>query len=92
MKLLWIADFSVKDNKGGAQQTNEVMIKAGRKRGHTIKLATGGSVGDSKQRYDGVIINNITKYSEEQIKELVDTGKCIRYEHDHWVANNYPEL
>jgi glycosyltransferase involved in cell wall biosynthesis len=92
MKLLWIADFSVKDNKGGAQQTNEVMIKAGRKRGHTIKLATGGSVGDSKQRYDGIIINNITKYSEEQIKELVDTGKCIRYEHDHWVAENYPEL
>jgi hypothetical protein len=92
VKILWIADYLLKEHKGGAQQTNSLMIKEGRKRGHTIKEVSGGAVGDSKQRYDGIIINNITKYSEEQIKELVDTGKCIRYEHDYWVAENYPEL
>ena len=92
MKVLWISDFSVKDHKGGAQQTNDMMIKYGRKLGHTIKLATGGSVVESKQRYDVVILNNITKYAKSEIERLVDSYFCIRYEHDYWVASNYPEL
>ena len=92
MKVLWIADFSVKDHKGGAQQTNAEMIKAGRKRGHTIKLSTGGAKVDSKGRYDVVILNNIAKYEKSEIEQLVDSYPCIRYDHDHWVARNYPEL
>lgn len=92
MRVLWIADFSVKDHKGGAQQTNDVMIKAGRKRGHTIELATGGATIDSKGVYDVVILNNITKYDRGQIESLTDSYACIRYEHDLWVARNYPEL
>lgn len=92
MKVLWIADFDVKDHKGGAQQTNAEMIRAGRKRGHTIKLSTGGSVIDFKGRYDVVILNNISKYERGEIERLVDSYPCIRYEHDHWVARNYPEL
>ena len=92
MKVLWIADFLLKDNKGGAQQTNSVMIKAGRKRGHSIRVVSGGSLPDSKGSYDVIVINNVTKYTKEQIGGLVATGRVIRYEHDHWVAENYPEL
>lgn len=92
MRILWIADYSVKEHKGGAQQTNDVMIQAGRKLGHSISLYTGGSLPKSFDRYDIIILNNITKYEKAQIKALVDTGKCIRYEHDYWVAENYPEL
>jgi glycosyltransferase involved in cell wall biosynthesis len=87
-----VADYSLKDHKGGAQQTNDVMIKAGRERGHTIELATGGAVIDSKGVYDAVILNNRTKYDRGQIESLTDSYTCIRYEHDYWVARNYPEL
>jgi glycosyltransferase involved in cell wall biosynthesis len=92
MKILWAADFDTKEHKGGAQQTNDVMIQAGRKLGHSISLYTGGSLPKSTSSYDVIILNNITKYKKAQIEALTDTGKCIRYEHDYWVAENYPEL
>lgn len=91
-KILWISDYSVKQNKGGAQQTNSEMIKAGRKLGHTIRLVTYDSVMPSADSYDLIVINNITKFDKGLIDDLVASGKCVRYEHDHWVAENYPEL
>lgn len=92
MKILWIADYDVKEHKGGAQQTNEFMIQAGRELGHSVSIYTGGSLPKSTDSYDLIILNNITKYEKAQIEALTDTGKCIRYEHDYWVADHYPEL
>ena len=92
MKILWIADFSTKEHKGGAQQTNNIMIKEGRKRGHTIDISLGGSLIDFKSDYDLVVLNNITKYERAEIEALVASQKCVRYEHDYWVAREYPEL
>ena len=40
IRTLWVADYSVKHNKGGAQQTNQEMIKYGRSKGIYIKQYT----------------------------------------------------
>lgn len=90
--ILWIADYSVKQNKGGAQQTNKAMIDYGRSKGHYIKTISGEEEIPDTDKYDLIILNNITKFSKEDIEKLVATGKCLRYEHDHWVARNYPDL
>lgn len=92
MNILWIADFSVKENKGGAQQTNDIMIKAGRKRGHKIDIVLQGSQRRSAIGYDLVVLNNVSLIEKEYLDDLVASGRCIRYEHDYWVAENYPEL
>jgi glycosyltransferase involved in cell wall biosynthesis len=91
-KILWVADYSVKEHKGGAQQTNKIMIDYGREQGYDIELCLGGSVINSKGDYNVVIINNITKWDRSVIDELVDSQNVVRYEHDYWVAENYPEL
>jgi glycosyltransferase involved in cell wall biosynthesis len=92
MRVLWIADFSVKDNKGGAQQTNREMIKYGRSKGIYIKTIYKDEPIPEKLDYDVIILNNVTKFSAEDLERLLDTGKCIRYEHDYWVADNMPEM
>jgi len=92
LKVLWVADYSTKEHKGGAQQTNAVMIKAGRKLGYQIDVALGGCKIPTTKGYDVIILNNITSWEKEDIEKLVKTGKCIRYEHDQWVAEHYPEL
>ena len=92
MKVLWVADYSTKEHNGGAQQTNAVMIKAGKELGYSISEYTGGELPKTLDRYDVIILNNITMYEDEQLDRLLDTGKCIRYEHDYWVADNMPEL
>jgi len=91
-KILWVADFTSKEHKGGAQRTNQIMIEYGKKHGYDIEMLTGGSVVQSKTDYDMVILNNITKWEKEFILELVDSQPCIRYEHDYWVSDHFPEL
>lgn len=90
--ILWIADYTVKQNKGGAQQTNKVMIDYGRAKGHYIKTITGEEQVPDIEKYDLIVLNNITKFSKEDIEKLIDSGKCVRYEHDLWVAKNYSDL
>lgn len=92
MKILWVADYDVKQNKGGAQQTNDVMIKEGLKRGHTIKSLNWGAVMPLAKEFDLIVLNNIAKFEKAQIDELLASGKCVRYEHDLWVAREYPDL
>ena len=36
MNVLWVADFSLKHNIGGAQRSDAILIEEGRKLGHTI--------------------------------------------------------
>jgi len=92
MKILWLADYSVKENKGGAQQTNKEMIEYGLNLGYDIDIVLGGSVIPPTRKYDLIVINNITLWERSVVESLVASGKVIRYEHDLWVAKNYPDL
>jgi len=92
MKILWLADYSTKTNKGGAQQTNKEMIEYGLNLGYDIDIVLGGSVIPSTRKYDLIVINNITLWERSVVESLVASGKVIRYEHDLWVAGNFPEL
>jgi glycosyltransferase involved in cell wall biosynthesis len=91
-KIMWVADYSVKHNKGGAQQTNQEMIKYGRSKGIYIKTINKDEPIPEKLDYDAIILNNVTQFCTEDLERLLDTGKCIRYEHDYWVAENMPEM
>jgi len=91
-KIMWVADYSVKHNKGGAQQTNQEMIKYGRSKGIYIKTINKDEPIPEKLDYDAIILNNITQFCTEDLERLLDTGKCIRYEHDYWVAENMPDM
>ena len=92
IRILWVADYSVKHNKGGAQQTNQEMIKYGRSKGVYIKTIYKDEPIPEKLDYDAIILNNVTQFCTEDLEKLLDTGKCIRYEHDYWVAENMPEM
>lgn len=86
MNILWIADYKTEQHKGGAQQTNETMIRALEKR-HKVDYVSSNEKEPSLD-YDLIILNNITKFRESFIEELLATKKCVRYEHDYWVAEN----
>jgi len=92
MKILWVADYSLKEHQGGAQQTNDVMIKAGVDRGHIIDTLGYEDTIPELSGYDLIILNNIAHQSRDRVQTFLDTGKCIRYEHDDWVPRNWPEL
>ena len=36
MKVLWISDFGIKHNIGGAQRSNQLVIEEGQRQGHHI--------------------------------------------------------
>lgn len=91
-KIMWVADYSLQDHKGGAQQTNKEMIEYGLNLGYDIDIVLGGSVIPSTRKYDLIVINNITLWERSVVESLVASGKVIRYEHDLWVARNYPDL
>ena len=40
MRVLFVSDFSLAQNSGGAQQSNDIVIKRGEERGHEIILHT----------------------------------------------------
>jgi len=90
MKVLWIQDFNTKQHKGGAQQTNEVMIQVGLKKGHEINVITYEDKLPDNKEYDVTIVNNMTKFAYSDIEHL-KRNKCVRYEHDYWLADNYKD-
>jgi len=87
MRLIWLADFDVGDHQGGAQQTNKVMIEAGRERGHEIEFKHCHKFECSDD--DRLIItNNITRLPPGQLDKIINNKPYIRYEHDYWPLQN----
>jgi len=86
LKIAWVADFSTKNYKsGGAQYTNELIIKAGRSRGHIIDEIYPET--KIKRKYDLYILNNIRYFKPTFIKNIINNEKYIKYEHDYWIAD-----
>ena len=90
MKILWISDFSLTHNIGGAQRSNQLIIEEGKKRQYTIQEFNYNTDPNSlNQDYDLVISCNLevlSKHLPDIIKYISSRKKHIRLEHD---ANRY---
>lgn len=92
MRILWIADFNLDHNSGGAQRTNDYVIKEAENRGHEVQQLnydTQRIPGDPSD-YDVVVTNNIDalqQTSGDTALTIATNHKFhVRFEHD---ANRY---
>lgn len=89
MKVLFVADFGIEHNSGGAQRTNDLVIQKGIKRDHIIDhLNYDTNLDILNNSYDVVISNNLEHLSRNNtiISYLLNHPKHVRYEHD---SNSY---
>ena len=90
MKILWMADFGLKHNIGGAQRSDGILINSTRGREHDITCFHFDSDPSLlNQNYDIVITANLESLSRAKpaLLEWIATQRChIRLEHD---ANRY---
>jgi len=98
MYIIWIADYTTKEHYGGAQQTNELMVRYGRKIGHEVEymlpLESQFSISKLKKA-DLVIINNLTRFKPSWINWIIENKPYIKYDHDHATARligKFPKL
>lgn len=86
MKVIFISDFSIRHNSGGAQVSNDLIIKEGESRGHSIRLHNyDSSPVDFLESYNVLISSNlehIYKLSPEKIKFILNHKNHFRLEHD----------
>ena len=92
MKILFVSDFSLNHNRGGAQRSNDLIIDKGISLGHNItpfNLDTDPKL--LHDQYDVVISSNLEVLSRQPIagslfNRIVTADKHVRLEHD---ANRY---
>jgi glycosyltransferase involved in cell wall biosynthesis len=86
MKILFISDFGLNHSPGGAQQSNDLLIKKGIELGHDIKLHNyDSSPMDFYEHFDLIISSNleyISKNNPEKIDFIFNKQNHIRVEHD----------
>jgi|TARA_R100000479_G_scaffold121477_1_gene62501 glycosyltransferase involved in cell wall biosynthesis len=88
VNVLFISDFSIEQNSGGAQISNDIMIKAGLDRGHQITTYNyNSSPMTFLSNYDVIISSNLQHIlSSHQasfvFEKIVSHPKHVRYEHD----------
>lgn len=86
MKVLFISDFTLEQRQGGAQVSNDLLIKKGRELGHDItEHHHSSSIMDFLTSYDLVIHSNleaISKISPEKMGFILGLDNCVRLEHD----------
>ena len=86
MKILFISDFGLNHTPGGAQQSNDLVIKKGLELGYDIKLHNfDSSPMNFYEHYDLVISSNlemIYKNNPKTIDYILSSDNHIRYEHD----------
>jgi glycosyltransferase involved in cell wall biosynthesis len=86
MKILFISDFGLHHNKGGAQRSNQMIIDEGIARNHqVIPHHIDSSSVDLMYSYDLVISSNLeafSKHKPEVFNFLSKQKKHIRLEHD----------
>jgi len=86
MKILFVSDFSLAHNAGGAQVSNDLIIKEGIKRGHKItEFNFDTSSIKLIERYDLVINSNLEFIYTKRpyiFHWIMQQPKTIRFEHD----------
>ena len=92
MKVLFVSDFSLDHNRGGAQRSNYLIINEGINRNHQIvSFHIDSNPEVLNQQYDVVISSNLEVLSRQPIaasllNRIVTSDKHVRLEHD---ANRY---
>jgi|LULM01.1.fsa_nt_gb glycosyltransferase involved in cell wall biosynthesis len=90
MNILWISDFGVHHNIGGAQRSNLLIIEEGKKRNHSIEefyFDTDPHV--LNNTYDMIVSSNLETLSRKMpniISYIASHPNHVRLEHD---ANRY---
>ena len=86
MKVLFISDFSLSQNSGGAQQSNDIVIQKGKDRGHEIVLHThDSSPVDFLSHYDVLVSSNLEHINAAypyKLDFILRHPNHVRYEHD----------
>ena len=86
MKILFISDFTLQQREGGAQVSNDLIVKKGRELGHkVIEHTHSSSITDFLSSYDVVINSNlevISRISPEKINYITNLPNSVRLEHD----------
>tara|TARA_R100000234_G_C4998079_1_gene178943 strand:- start:1342 stop:2190 length:849 start_codon:yes stop_codon:yes gene_type:complete len=86
MRILFISDFTLEQREGGAQVSNNILIKKGKELGYEIKEHShSSSITDFLSSYDLVINSNleaISKISPEKIPFILKMPNSVRLEHD----------
>lgn len=86
MKILLISDFGLKHNAGGAQQSNELIIREGNRRGHEVHPFHFDSSPELLQEnYDAVISSNLEVFSRinpHLVQDIAAQPNHVRLEHD----------
>ncbi len=93
MNVLWIADFGLQHNIGGAQRTNDFIIREGIKRGHKIEYFHYDTpiqvIADGNNNFDLIVSNNLEVLAArrpEVFDFILNHPNHVRYEHD---SNSY---
>tara|TARA_Y100000296_G_C5178720_1_gene261817 strand:- start:6143 stop:6988 length:846 start_codon:yes stop_codon:yes gene_type:complete len=89
MKVLWVSDYGIKLNSGGAQRSNSLIIEEGKKRGHSIIEFNVNS--DDKllhPEYDLLVSSNLEALCRKprMVEWLSTFPNHVRVEHD---SNRY---
>lgn len=87
MNFLFISDFSLKHSIGGAQRSNDIILKEGVERGHSITILNIDTDEHDllNNDYDYVISSNLeafSRYKPHVIKYIQDSTRHVRLEHD----------
>mgnify|MGYP003110289106 CR=1 FL=1 len=90
MRILWMADFGVEHNIGGAQRSDAILIEEGRGRGYDITCFHFDSDPSLlNQNYDLVVTANLESLTQSHpsLIEWIASQRChVRLEHD---SNRY---
>jgi glycosyltransferase involved in cell wall biosynthesis len=97
MKILMVSDFSIEQNPGGAQVSNNAVIEEGRKLGHEINLMTVTSSPTLLlAHYDLLISSNLEAINQKDssgyvVNRIITHHRHVRLEHDscHYLS---PEI
>lgn len=90
MRVLFISDFGLQHTHGGAQRSNDIIIKKGTSRGHDVQLFTyDGDVNLLNSQYDIVVSSNLEIISStlpQLVSSIPKLSNHVRLEHD---SNTY---
>jgi glycosyltransferase involved in cell wall biosynthesis len=98
MKVLLISDFGIEHNPGGAQRSNQIIIKEGQSRGHVVRsFHYDSNFSVLLDSYDFVISSNleiISRVYPKLVESIPTLNNHIRLEHDsnlYW-SNDFRKI
>lgn len=86
MRIAWLNNYATSEHPGGAERTNEIMIKHGKELGHEIVEVTPEIMKNRPYYVEQaklVVLNNINNFSRADIRYVMDQCNYVNYLHDY---------